>query len=68
MYFIGLIMYWLVWYMFMLFKATFNNISVISCPSKPEKITNLRLVTDKLYHMMCVSSTPHLELNSNSQL
>ena len=36
------------------FNATFNNISVISCQSvlMVEKFTDLSQVTDKLYHIM----------------
>ena len=45
---------------FMVFNATFNNISVISCRSVllveetggPGKITDLPQVTDKLFHIM----------------
>jgi hypothetical protein len=42
----------LVW--FMVFNATFNNISVISWQSVllVEETTNLPQVTDKLYHIM----------------
>ena len=52
----------------MVFKATFNNISVISWRAVllVEKTTNLSQVTDKLYHIMsgniwqhCISGTLH---------
>jgi hypothetical protein len=45
----------------MVFNATFNNISVISCRSVllAEKTTDLPQVTDELYHNV-VSSTSRL--------
>ena len=53
----------------MVFNATFNNISVISWgtefywwrkPVYPEETIDLPQVTDKLYHINVVPSTPHL--------
>ena len=43
-----------VFMVFMVFNATFNNISVISWQSVllVEKTTDLSQVTDKLYHIM----------------
>ena len=62
-------------YMFMVFNATFNNISVYrgsqfywwKKPEYPEKTTLLSQVTDKLSHYVVSSSPPH-ERGSNSQL
>ena len=44
----------MVWFRFMVFNATFNNISVISWRpvEYPEKTTDLSQVTDKLKHVM----------------
>jgi len=61
---------------FMVFNTTFNNILVISWqsvllvrkPEYPENTTDFPQVTDKLYHINVVSSTPRHEWSSNSQL
>ena len=60
---------------FMVFDATFHNISVISWltvsfiggENRGNPPTMLPLVTDQLYHNI-VSSTPRHERGSNSQL
>ena len=61
---------------FMVFNATFNNISVILWWSVllveetefPEKTTDLPQVTDKLNFTQCnVTSTPHNERDTSSQ-
>ena len=55
----------------MLINATFNNISVISWRSvllvDEIRVPDLPQVTDKLYHIMFVSSTPRHEQDSNYQ-
>ena len=59
--------------MVMVFNTTFNNISVVSWWSvllveETEVPTELPQVTDKLLSHQVVSSTPHRERDSNSQL
>ena len=55
------------WFGFMMFNATFNNISVISFFLVEETGENHRQVTDTLSHNV-VSSTPRKEQDLNSQL
>ena len=50
----------------MVFNATFNNISVLLGEGN-QSTTDLLKVTEKLSHKV-VSSTPHHEWDSNSQL
>jgi hypothetical protein len=65
------------WFRYMVFNVTLNNISIISWRSvllvgKKEytkKTTDMSQITDKRYHMHnVVSSTPRNERGSNSQL
>ena len=60
-------MIFLIWFGFMVFNATFNNILVIQCivvisfivggnPEYTENTTDLSQVTDKLYYIMLYTS------------